>query len=285
MQCNKNSLSILVSPAFLVGLGLLLLNDFFLKPTFHNWFTGKLSDFAGLFIFPLFFTAFFSERKRWIYAVTAIGFVFWKSEFSQPLIELWNAQPYYHLDRVVDHTDLIALLILPLSFADGKHFKEWQVRPMVVYVSCVISVFAFAATSFAPQKITYYEDYKFDISQAELINRIKQVAEDHIPEENTTDKHRKEYLFRIQNSLPMTYDIRVGAPHFDSARILIIADGNGSKITLISTATSGPTIPGQKEKEAFRLDFEKKFIEALRREPVQKSPQVKMAWFRGEPEI
>ena len=42
-------------PLFLVGLGILLLNDFYLKYAFSNAFTGKLSDVAGLFIFPFFF--------------------------------------------------------------------------------------------------------------------------------------------------------------------------------------------------------------------------------------
>ena len=44
----------LTSPGFVVGLSLLLLNDLFLKARFHNPLTGKLSDFAGLFVFPLF---------------------------------------------------------------------------------------------------------------------------------------------------------------------------------------------------------------------------------------
>jgi len=45
---------ILVSSGFLAGLSVLLVNDFVLKQIFHNWLTGKLSDLAGLFIFPMF---------------------------------------------------------------------------------------------------------------------------------------------------------------------------------------------------------------------------------------
>lgn len=44
---------ILASPGFLISLSLLLCNDFVLKPTFSNQFTGKLSDFAGLFAFTV----------------------------------------------------------------------------------------------------------------------------------------------------------------------------------------------------------------------------------------
>jgi len=70
----KRNLDVLVSPAFLLGLFLLLLNDYFLKAVFHNWFTGKLSDFAGLFIFPLFWTALFPRYKKSIYYITAFLF-------------------------------------------------------------------------------------------------------------------------------------------------------------------------------------------------------------------
>ena len=47
---TDRSVHILGSPGFLVGLLLLLSNDFVFKEQFHNGFTGKLSDFAGLFV-------------------------------------------------------------------------------------------------------------------------------------------------------------------------------------------------------------------------------------------
>lgn len=171
MQRDTNTTSILIAPGFLIGLGLLLLNDFVFKAAFHNWFTGKLSDFAGLFIFPMFFAAFFPTRKKWIYWGTAVGFVFWKSEFSQSLITLWNTQPYYHIDRVVDYTDLIALLVLPLSYLYARQSRTREVKPLLVYVACVIAVFAFAATSFR-YEVGYTNEYLFDYSKTELLKRM-----------------------------------------------------------------------------------------------------------------
>ena len=50
---TDRSFQILGSPGFLIGLSLLLTNDFVLKEQFHNGFTGKLSDFAGLFVFSI----------------------------------------------------------------------------------------------------------------------------------------------------------------------------------------------------------------------------------------
>lgn len=40
-------------PIALVAIGLLLVNDHFLKGLWPGWWTGKISDFAGLIFFPL----------------------------------------------------------------------------------------------------------------------------------------------------------------------------------------------------------------------------------------
>ena len=276
MQSNKNSLSILVSPAFLVGLGLLLLNDFFLKAAFHNWFTGKLSDFAGLFIFPLFFTAFVPKRKRWIYAVTAIGFVFWKSGFSQPLIDLWNAQPYFNIGRVIDYTDLIALMVLPVSFLYGNQNKQHQTKPLLLYVSCIISVFAFAATSPARHKATYSQEYKFDITQARLLDRMVQLTELRFYGPDSKDE-KLDFDFRTRHFLPLTFEIDFAAYRFNSVRILVSADGNNSKISLISAEIRSFSKPDKEELVRF---FEEKFIGELKKEPVKKSTQINGLWFK-----
>ena len=42
--------SALSSPGFLVALAVLLANDLWWKAAYDNWLTGKLSDFAGLFV-------------------------------------------------------------------------------------------------------------------------------------------------------------------------------------------------------------------------------------------
>ncbi len=80
-------LRILASPLFILFLVLLLVNDFYLKGAFHNALTGKLSDFSGLFIFPIFWSAIFPKRKALIFIATALLFAFWKSEYSTGLIQ------------------------------------------------------------------------------------------------------------------------------------------------------------------------------------------------------
>jgi hypothetical protein len=63
----------------LVLVGVLLLNDYVLKAAFHNWLTGKLSDFAGVAAFALFWCMLFPQARRLILLGTAAGFAFWKS--------------------------------------------------------------------------------------------------------------------------------------------------------------------------------------------------------------
>lgn len=144
---------------FLGAVALLLLNDFVLKAALHNWFTGKLSDFAGLFFFPLFFTVFFPKRAKLIFIATALLFIFWKSPFSAGLIAWINLLPGFHYGRVVDFTDLLALSILPVSyyiFTKQDEFKQLRLTPIA---PLVISAFAMLATSQDEEYVILDADY------------------------------------------------------------------------------------------------------------------------------
>jgi hypothetical protein len=144
----KNKSHLINSYWFLTGLFLLLLNDLVLKAHFGNWFTGKLSDFAGLFIFPIFFTALFPSQKKTIFVLTAILFALWKSSLSQPFIDTWNANAWITIDRVVDPSDLLGLLALPLAFlleSRRDKLKHLRIQPILPFL---LSTFAFAATSY-----------------------------------------------------------------------------------------------------------------------------------------
>ncbi len=137
------------SPWFIIGLLTLLVNDFFLKDFFHNWITGKLSDFAGLLIFPLFWSVFFPKYKKQIFIFTALFFIWWKAPFSGSFINFWNITTGYHLARVVDFSDLIALSILPVSYLiEKKNQFKLKVNPAFV---AILAFFAFAATSSGPR--------------------------------------------------------------------------------------------------------------------------------------
>ncbi|MFN8393715.1 MAG: hypothetical protein U0176_03480 [Bacteroidia bacterium] len=139
---------ILRSYWFILSLSILILNDLVFKNMFHNWVTGKVSDFAGLLAFALFWTAFFPSKRKWIFMGTAVAFAFWKSPASQFLIDGWNGLEILPLHRVVDGTDLIALLILPLGYRIAGRGAELATVPVFTIIPALIASFAFVATSY-----------------------------------------------------------------------------------------------------------------------------------------
>lgn len=139
----------LLSPLFIVCLVLLIVNDFFLKAAFHNMFTGKLSDFCGLFIFPIFWSVVFPKQKLSVFILTGVMFVFWKSEYASGLIEVLNM---FNIQRTIDPTDLIALPVLLLGWFHINNRPQVLPGNSVLARSAslfigVVTIFSFFATS------------------------------------------------------------------------------------------------------------------------------------------
>jgi hypothetical protein len=137
---------------FLIPLVLLLLNDFFFKEFYGNWITGKLSDFTGLFIYPIFWTVLFPKHKTHVFWITGILFIFWKSTYSQPFIDHWNSFDLLTISRVVDYSDLFALLVLPFAFRIESRLDELPKTRLNPIIPLLVSTFAFAATSEGPNR-------------------------------------------------------------------------------------------------------------------------------------
>lgn len=153
----KNKLKSIVNIPFLVCLTILLLNDFYLKTEYHNWLTGKLSDFCGLFIFVSLWTALFSNKKLAIYFSTALLFVIWKSPYSQSFIDFFS-QSFYPIHRVVDVTDLVALAILPVAFYYKPALNtRLKINPIPF---ALLTVFSFCATS-VPEPTQVFEQPQY----------------------------------------------------------------------------------------------------------------------------
>lgn len=134
------------SIGFLTGLFILLLNDLYLKGVYPNWFTGKLSDFAGLFIFPLFLSLFNSKRIWLNYLFSAVFFVFWKSDLSTDFLLFTNKLFHTEFSRVIDYSDWIALFILPFSYWYSGKTSTLNFQFLKPIGIC-LSVFSFYATS------------------------------------------------------------------------------------------------------------------------------------------
>jgi hypothetical protein len=108
---------ILLTWPFLVSLALLLLNDFWFKQAFPGWWTGKLSDVAGIAVVTLPLMAIWPGHRWRVMLAVAVAFAAWKSPLSQPLIDFANVHllaPFSaRIGRVVDYGDLLALLVMP----------------------------------------------------------------------------------------------------------------------------------------------------------------------------
>jgi len=162
---------------FLSAVAILLANDAYFKYAFHNTFTGKLSDLAGLFAFPYFFSALLPKITRAIYILTGVLFLIWKSELVQPLID-FAQNTGINIGRTVDYTDLAALLMLPVSYKylnrDGRLILPLPdvFGPAIVIVCC----FAFVATSMPRTlieiNIKSYAIYKVKADRATVVDFV-----------------------------------------------------------------------------------------------------------------
>lgn len=170
---------------FLVCLALLLWNDFYLKVEYHNGLTGKLSDFCGLFVFASFWSALLPSRKRVIYYITALLFVMWKSPFSQGFIDFFGSN-VYPIYRVVDATDLMALVTLPVAYYFNlRRNARMKLNPILI---SVVTLFSFCATSLP----IFYQE--FDQPQYLLF-------EDGIIEDEFSETHRDYSIHKVDGLL------------------------------------------------------------------------------------
>jgi hypothetical protein len=183
----------LFSFGFLFSLGVLLLNDFFLKNKFPGIITGKISDFAGLFAFPFFFAAFFPKKRKIIYCSTFILFIIWKLPLTDIFIEFWNQNMRYSIGRIIDYTDYIALLILPVSYfyKPNYHIQLDTVFIKTAKIAIIgVSLFSFLATAGTHGRI---KGFKLEHSKKEVNDAVKVFYE-----KNPNLKVPDEYEFLVK---------------------------------------------------------------------------------------
>lgn len=147
---GQRRFDLLGTPLFVASIFLLALNDFILKASFHNWVTGKLSDFAGLIGLLLFACALWPSRRWAIATIISICFVGWKSPYSQPVIDLLNCVLPLSFGRTPDYSDCIALPSVWLVCLFMPRLNPWTVRRSLKTALAVLSLFLFTATSYIP---------------------------------------------------------------------------------------------------------------------------------------
>lgn len=147
MLVRSDRLESLASPAFIASLALLVVNDFALKPLFHNALTGKLSDFAGLFALTLFVATLWPEHRRRAAWAIAAAFAYWKTRYAEPLIDALNSVAPVTFGRTVDLTDLIAIPMIPLAVWAAPRLEPWPLPRALQVGLALLAPLAFTATS------------------------------------------------------------------------------------------------------------------------------------------
>lgn len=171
----KRNTDIILSKSFISGLLVLILNDSFLKLMFSNQLTGKLSDLAGLFIFPMFLTYLFPNIKKINYILTILGFILWKQPIAYHFIDLWNGFNLFSINRVIDYTDYFALFVLPISYYHRPNPIKFPIQKFGIYGLCIVAFIAFCSTAGTHGSIKGYE---YPTSKEILEKAILEVIEE-----------------------------------------------------------------------------------------------------------
>lgn len=177
-----NPKSALQHPLWWIMLILLVSNDFIFKysQAFPNLISGKLSDFAGLMVFPLFVALLFPRigRKTWIAIHMATAALFAAIKLLPPVASLYIAG----LNAVglqgqvfFDKTDLIALPILLVSCYVYPRLRPVFSAPKQknIFAAAAIvlaAVFCTASGSATPPRTLTNFDGNLMISDLSLIN-------------------------------------------------------------------------------------------------------------------
>ncbi|TDX87191.1 hypothetical protein [Epilithonimonas xixisoli] len=174
---------------FILSLIILFLNDHFLKLHFHNWFTGKLSDVAGIVLLPFLLTYFFPKLQQNSVYITALFFTFWKSPYSEKFIEIYNVISPISIHRVVDYTDLIVLFFLVIPYCFFRN--QDKINSVVINrLSPVFLVFpsVLVLMSTSPSHYYKYVPYNgnliFDNSTSFIIPKTKEELLDEFKKRN-----------------------------------------------------------------------------------------------------
>lgn len=175
----------LLNFVFLICLIILFLNDHFLKFKFSNWLTGKLSDATGIIILPLLLAFLIPKLKEYSIVVAAILFIFWKSPFSQDLIDLYNEYSFNTTSRIIDYTDLYVLVLLPIPYFiirkidNPKFIRVDNVNPFLVLLPTIFTLMATEQMPYAHYKwnrgelILYNCHITIDGNQHDIVEKLR----------------------------------------------------------------------------------------------------------------
>ncbi len=179
---NRN---LILNYIFLSCLVVLFLNDHFFKFQYTSWFTGKLSDIAGIILLPMLLAYLFPKLKENSVFAASLFFTVWKSPFSERCIEIYNMISPISIHRVVDFSDLLVLLLLPIPYFLIKNInalEQFSAKKINSFVVLLPTLLVLMSTSiqqiytYSPETGTLtFSDARFEVKKTklDLINEIK----------------------------------------------------------------------------------------------------------------
>ena len=181
---NRDLRQIVTTWPFLLALATLIANDAWLKHAHPGLLSGKLSDFAGIAVVGLLLLAALPRRRRLATAIVAVGFAWWKSPLSQPAIDAVNTWLSSPVGRVVDYTDLVALVVIPACAAVAARPTDYllpgrTLRRLLLAPVIALTTLALMATSVIPTRQDYQvrsADRAPDLDRDAIARTVAQVA-------------------------------------------------------------------------------------------------------------
>lgn len=269
---SSTRIALLTSPAFLLALALLVLNDWVLKERYGTWWTGKLSDVAGLFAFAVFWAALLRRRRGRVFVLTALGFAMWKSPLSQPVLDAWNALDIVPLRRVVDYGDWLALLVLLPAYwfvtrspTSACRSRSSNARRAGAVFGAIAAVLAFSATSIVPpaHPLPEHEGYLLSGSRSIVRAGLDSVAE---VLDVTTARRRN-----LETTGPDTFRVHLRHPPERIVSVLAeLSDATAgeTRLRLLTVSTDGP----EPSPEGIHRAFRAQIVEPLREWLARRTP-------------
>lgn len=172
---NKN---LILNYVFLSCVIVLFLNDHLFKFQYKSWFTGKLSDVVGIILLPMLLTYLFPKLKENSVFTAGLLFIFWKSPFSESFIKIYNIISPISIHRIVDYSDLLVLLLLPIPYfliKNSNVLHQFSLKRINAFAVLLPTVFVLMSTSqlhtysYSPEtgNLTFRET-KFEIKKTEV---------------------------------------------------------------------------------------------------------------------
>ncbi len=168
---------VLADPRWIFALLVLVVNDHFLKAAFANTLSGKLSDFAGLFLAPLLLAAIVNVKTKkgfWLSGLS-VALVFSAINLSPPMAAIWDSclsliSPH---STTVDPTDLIALVMIPLGIVLFTNVEKREEKKSLSYGLMALGILASIASTNPPEE-------EFVLTQSSIVSIYNQSNELHI---------------------------------------------------------------------------------------------------------